>query len=556
METAKNVNTTSKVPHQSHPLDDNEAVWEPEIFMHPNQFALRRFIEKPEEFFSPQGLIQRILKEWAEDRRNSYLYDLFSGASTKDMFIFAALEPIIGRLKVKLSETTDKAEIATLNENLEYFTDLWDRGIRYLIIDGQHRLNEIQKYFKLGVNRVYTAPTISKLSKIQKSLDGIKVANGDGILEPFVMNKKSWREIPKNLRSVILDEIKIVVTMVSSGDIHSLKGLFGKSNSGDTPTFFVRLLTDSMGVTWRYIMDQIDPEKQSDLVLELENKFSGFSGEYAPTNMGLAYVFSETLMYIASKYGQDRTLRLEKNTKDSLEILFDFVFTGLDKKTRLLHSKILKIIGEGMADITKKSQAVARCEFADMVIMASMLLDNTHPSRPYKHGPKYNINDPKRFIDAVMKMLVILKVEDRWLVADNGDEVWRTNTKGKRVRAENPDSYKQHQRAIWDAGNLKHREDMMWNKFTTEFLPTLEEQNVISKDGKAVTNQAQKRMEVAVANDFKDKHGEPLDVFDDVLGHNKRHDLGHLIAKSKGGNDSVENLQYEYTSANRSKGNA
>jgi len=30
--------------------------------------------------------------------------------------------------------------------------------------------------------------------------------------------------------------------------------------------------------------------------------------------------------------------------------------------------------------------------------------------------------------------------------------------------------------------------------------------------------------------------------------------LGHIVAKSKGGDDSAENLQYEHSSANRSKG--
>jgi hypothetical protein len=542
--------------HPSNPFDDNEAFWEPEIKMYPSSFKLREIIEDPKQFYSPQGLIQRLLQEWAEDRRNEYLYDLFSGASSKDLFILAALEPIIEGLETKLSETSDKGEINTLNENLEYFKGLYKRGVRYLIIDGQHRIHEIKKYFQVKVNRPYTAPTVSKLSKIQKRLQGIKVANKDGIPETFVMNKKSWNEVPRNLQILLLDEIKIVVTMITSGDIHELKGLFRKSNSGTPLPFFVALLSDSYGVTWRYMTELCDKKTTSDNILELENKFHGFAGAYAPSNMGLAYLFSEMLCYIASKYGQDRTLPLEQDMKNTLEVLYDFEFSGLDKKTRELHSKILKIIGNGMAHLIKKSKGVGRADFADMLIMTSMLLDNKHPSRPFKNGPKYIINDSMRYIEEVMKMLVILKQADFWMVSPEGKEVWRPNLQGNTVRAKNPDSYKEHQRAIWDAGNVRHREDMMWTRFTEEFLPTLEIQNVISRDGKAVTNQTEKRMEVAVKRDFEDKYGEPLDVFDDVLGHNKRHDLGHLIAKSKGGNDSVENLQYEYTSANRSKGNA
>ncbi len=185
-----------------------------------------------------------------------------------------------------------------------------------------------------------------------------------------------------------------------------------------------------------------------------------------------------------------------------------------------------------------------------------MLLDNTHPTRPTKSGPTYKINDPIRYIEAVMKMLVILKVEDLWMVDPDGNDVYRENAHGKIVRARNPDSYKEHQRAIWDDGNVRHREGMMWNRFVTEFLPTLEMQKVISMDGEAVKNQAQSRAELAVKTDFKDKYGSPLSIWDDVLGHNKSHDLGHIIAKDKGGDASVENLEYEPISANRSKGNA
>jgi len=556
METAKNANTTSLVPHLTNSLDNNEASWEPAIEMYPTQFTLQELIENKENFYAPQGLIQRYLEEWLEDRRNSYIYDLFSGASSKDLFILAALKPIIEKLKLELSVATDNGRIDTLNENLEYFEDLQNKGVKFLIIDGQHRLNEIHKFFQVESQRPYTAPTISKLSKIQKTLDHIKVANKDGILETFPLNKKSFNEFPKNLRTKLLSEIKIVVSMIESGDIHELKGLFGKANSGTSISFFVKLLSDSYGVSWRYMTELCDKEKQNSNILKLEDKFHGFAGQYAPTKMGLAYTFSEMLVYIASKYGRDRTLPLRQDMKDSLEVLYDFEFNGLDKKMRALHSKILKIIGNGMAHITKKSKGVGRAELADMVIMSCMLLDNTHPTRPTKSGPTYKINDPIRYIEAVMKMLVILKVEDLWMVDPDGNDVYRENAHGKIVRARNPDSYKEHQRAIWDDGNVRHREGMMWNRFVTEFLPTLEMQKVISMDGEAVKNQAQSRAELAVKTDFKDKYGSPLSIWDDVLGHNKSHDLGHIIAKDKGGDASVENLEYEPISANRSKGNA
>ena len=233
--------------------------------------------------------------------------------------------------------------------------------------------------------------------------------------------------------------------------------------------------------------------------------------------------------------------------------LYDFEFDGLTKKTKDLHSKSLRIIGDGMAHLTTRKKGLGRCELADMFIMTCMLMDNTHPGRA-PQSPTYKINDPKAYIDAVMNMLVKLKSEDFWMVDSDGKDVYIKNVHGDKIRAKNPNSYKEHQRAIYDDGNIRHREGMMWARFVTEFLPTLEMQKVINKDGKAVKNPAQMRQDLAVKNDFKDKFGTPLNVFDDVLGYNKRHDIGHIIAKSKGGDDSLENLEYEPTSANRSKG--
>ena len=152
-------------------------------------------------------------------------------------------------------------------------------------------------------------------------------------------------------------------------------------------------------------------------------------------------------------------------------------------------------------------------------------------------------------------MLIELKVEDRFLKdPETGELVVNIDLEGNEYPVKNPNSYAEHQRAVWDAGNLRHRESMMWKKFTTQYLDSLVMREVISKVGKAVTNQALKRQEVAVLRDWEDKYGKPLDVFNDVLGQNKSHDLGHIIAKSKGGNDSAENLEYEGISANRSKG--
>ena len=131
----------SLINHLPNPQDNNKAVWEPEISMSPTLFTLRNVIVDPQAFYSPHGLIQRALEEWVVIRRNEYLHDLLSGASHKDMFIFAALKPIVEKLNsVNTTDYTDN-ELDTLKENLDYFTGLQALGKKFLIIDGQHRLH-------------------------------------------------------------------------------------------------------------------------------------------------------------------------------------------------------------------------------------------------------------------------------------------------------------------------------------------------------------------------------------------------------------------------------
>ena len=549
MQTEKQANTATIVTHLNNPLDNKKATWAPEVVMRSIEMPLQKILADPKNFYAPQGLIQRILSRWTELRRNEYLHDLFSGAASKDLFIFADIDPVIENLKEELKEAEDKNIIESIKENLNYFQNLSNKGVKFLIIDGQHRIAEIKEFFNLNSYLPYKAPTESKLSKLSKVLNNITVDD-----KTFNMNRKSFNEFPENLRTELLNNIKITATIISSGNIRELKGLFRKANSGEPLSFFEILISDSYGSAWRYIMKFCNAQKQNEHVLNLVDKFHGFAGAFAPNKMGLEYTFSEMLLYIASNFGQDRSLPLKTDTKESLEVLFDFEFSELSKKRLDLHSEILTIIGNGTAPLIKKTKGIGRCDLVDLFLMISMLLDSKHPSRE-SGFPKFKINNSTALIDALFKMLIELKVEDRFLKdPETGELVVNIDLEGNEYPVKNPNSYAEHQRAVWDAGNLRHREGMMWKKFTTQYLDSLVMREVISKVGKAVTNQALKRQEVAVLRNWEDKYGKPLDVFNDVLGQNKSHDLSHKVHKSKGGLDTAENLEYEGISANRSKG--
>lgn len=72
---------------------------------------------------------------------------MFNGLSQKDTIQLARIDTIVEKLKQDLSVETDSFEIEFLEENLQYFQNLLDEGKSFLVLDGQHRIDEIVKFF-------------------------------------------------------------------------------------------------------------------------------------------------------------------------------------------------------------------------------------------------------------------------------------------------------------------------------------------------------------------------------------------------------------------------
>ena len=91
--------------------------------------------------------LQRLLTKWYGNKRNSYLTTLFNGSSLKDTFQLAKISTIVEQLDIDIENEKDQFEKEFLEENLEYFKNLLTKGKEYLVLDGQHRIEEIVDYF-------------------------------------------------------------------------------------------------------------------------------------------------------------------------------------------------------------------------------------------------------------------------------------------------------------------------------------------------------------------------------------------------------------------------
>jgi len=102
-------------------------------------------LHKNNKLFYDREKLQRLLVRWHDAKVNSYLFTAFNGASVKDCFQLAEIKPIVEDLKKSLKPNAENYRF--IEENLAYFQDLLDKGYEYLVLDGQHRIDTIVRYF-------------------------------------------------------------------------------------------------------------------------------------------------------------------------------------------------------------------------------------------------------------------------------------------------------------------------------------------------------------------------------------------------------------------------
>ena len=524
-------------------MKNTKAVRRPTQAMSSQRVALRWIITNFPKFYSDRKLIQRLLKVWELDRRNEYLYDILTGAEQKDLIMLAEIEPILKGIIKRLEEEDDKNKIKALEENKEYFQNLLDQGYEFLTIDGQHRLHELKNFFQLkSATKPFTSPRSEPIYDYGHVIEDEFV--------PYNLNLKSFKDFPETIRDCILDETKFLVTFIKSGSIKELKGLFSRANHNTPMGFFEDVISSSFGPVFRYITDFHDEKRQTRNVMALYKKFDGFTHQYSEENKGIAYSSSEQLLYILSEYGINKDL--SSDTKKGIWSIFEDDF-HLPKHIKDLHSSIINTIADGLVK-EESLKPLKRSSYHNAFIFLCALRDKKHPQR--KGFPNIPVVKVKKNIE-LMEWFFAKEVKrlekDKYIM--DGDKIRLHETHdGKKVKVDNPHSFSQKCRQIWNMGYIEMRLNMMWEDFAKEW-EDLELKGIIVREGKSVSNQAQKRIDVAASNDFKDAYGEPVDILNDLLGKDSKYDLGHIIHKDAGGDVSLENLQLEHSVANRRQQN-
>jgi len=467
------------------------------------------------KLFYDRERLQRLLKIWHDSKINSYLSTAFNGASLKDCFQLAEIKPIVEYLKTKL--VPNEPNYSFVEDNLKYFTGILEKGFEYLVLDGQHRIDTLVRYFN---NEFYFTP--ENLIRLQ--------VNGE---KGTVDVKGKFDKLPEEIQNHLMYDIPLIVVVYQTGDLRELARIFITSNSMMAMTKHEKRI-----LNYNPLNRWLNSVCLNDINLRdmFENIGKGMSSEYALENKGDTLFLAEMLLYINNNTYEGTT----SNSYDT-DVLDDVFGTYPKKKIVITESEkeltksIMRIMSDGCVKYDKKKmKKFTKSSFYNLFYTISFLLQKGNFfSKKYDIDGKYKIINPELFILWFFNM-----------------EFARLNAPGSNITFKSPTGQTKNQKHNWSY--VKHNEDQKHSRkesvanqggskytFTSwarvyylledlyASLTQLEKSNIISKIGSRTTTN---RDEMLVA------HNIPLSESD------KFH-INEIIPVSKGGNRVLGNTE-------------
>lgn len=448
--------------------------------------------------------LQRLLIEWYDEKKNSYITFLLTGGNYKDLFQLAAIETIVENLNASLNPA--ELNYGFIRENLEYFTKLMNEGKEYIVLDGQHRIDTIARYLE---NRLDLKPT--------------KVIELSGNV--FVRGKfeKQSEDVQDKIRS-----IPVGVTVYSNGDLRELAQIFITSNAMLPMTHHERRILNYNRIN-RWLTDFcLHDQNMRDMFVNVQ----GMSGEYSLDAKGDTLIVAEMLMYLKNNHyeGYDA-----KALDDLLSPYPSGKYNVTDSDLDLL-KKIFRIMSDGCVGLDKKYlKKFTKSSYYNMFYTLSFLLQkNNHWGKKMGLESQYDIVNKTEFVK------YFLNAEfERMNVP--GTFIKFTSEQSKKdkkqvhewsFRKHNADQKHSKKESFAGEGGSKYSFDE-WARvrYLMEDLKSdltdLLNRNIIKKIGNRTETS---RDEVLVANNIK--------LFESDIYH-----VDEIVPVSKGGNRTLKNTQ-------------
>jgi hypothetical protein len=469
--------------------------------------------------YSDEYLLQRLQTVWGDQRTNSVLNSIFTGASEVSTFILVRTENVLNELTDNLNELThgDQRRSA-LKYTIKYLENILENhNGEYLILDGQHRLERLDKFFK--GEYIYTGESLS-----------IRVKDGDDSYM-YTINDEKFTDYPKLLQNAILGlnedgthmenyPIKFVVSYVNScRSFEDLVSLTVNSNESKPWTNHEKRIIIPSEFN-HFIQDMCWETPQ---IKKMFSKCSNMSGEKSLNSKGDTFVISNWSWWANNSnknpYGWATSSNLDEQSK---------ICNHISKTTMKNIKNVVRTISSGLYSIQDKFKTST----LDNAFMLNWILSNpTHQLNPV--GKKVSINQEVEWMDWFMKKESDRLLTDQWALDPNEPDGYKKNLKGDNVR--NPESYNVRCTGTKPDG-LKLRLKMMLDDFNKS-MSKLEKDGVIeiSEPGKFTRKD---RKTLASQNNWM--IGDTPISYGEVVDGKKTH-TNHIKPASKGGTNDLEN---------------
>jgi len=296
-------------------------------------------IQSPEWIFSlhikkklhyDRERLQRLLNHWPQDKVNSYLTTLFSGCSLKDTIQLAKIDTIVDKLKIDLEMETDSFEKEFLKENLDYFVALQEDKKEYLVLDGQHRIEELVLFFSNETTFNPTSPVVFQKEGESGNIDV----------------KGKYDDLDEDVKDYLYKNTPLIVVTYHTGDLQELANIFITSNSMVAMSSHEkRILQYNQNNRWLNELCNHDTNIRS----MFTNIGSGMTGEYDLMKKGDTLFTAEMLLWINDNLYENQSEKLDdalSPNRLNKKVTSKLYISDKDRSTT---KKIMKLMADGCA---------------------------------------------------------------------------------------------------------------------------------------------------------------------------------------------------------------
>ena len=287
---------------------------------------------KQKKIFTDNINLQRILMKWADSKTNSYLFTMINGASLKDTFQLAEVEPILEELKSQLKPNAENYSF--IEENIKYFSKIKKDGFLFILLDGQHRLDTIVRYFDGQVNFKPTEPIALRIEGEQGT----------------VYVKGTFDKLPETVQDHIMNNIKLLTVRYKSGDLRELVRIFITANSMKAMTKHEKRILN-YNETNRWLNETcIDPN-----IKIMFKNVKSMENEYLLDAKGDTLFVAEMLLYMNNNYYSAKKFNAyDTDVLDDVLGPYPSGNINISSSEKELTKRIFNIMADGCTQYDKK----------------------------------------------------------------------------------------------------------------------------------------------------------------------------------------------------------